>query len=64
MGLKETLEIIQNLGGQADIKEIKQVLRTNFPEYSYAEYVNRDLRRLRSYGKIEYNERTKKWYLT
>jgi hypothetical protein len=63
MGMQETMKIIKELGGQASAKEIKQKLRQNYSEYSYAEYLTRDLRKLRHYGKIEFNETTRMWYI-
>ena len=61
--MQETMKIIKELGGQASAKEIKQKLRQNYSEHSYAEYLTRDLRKLRHYGKIEFNETTRMWYI-
>lgn len=63
MAMSDTLQILRTLGGSASIKEMKIIARKQFPEYSFAEYISRDLKKLQSYGKVHYNEATNMWYL-
>lgn len=63
MAMSDTLSILKQLGGSATIREMKIIARKQFPEYSFAEYISRDLKKLSYSGKVHFNEATNLWYL-
>jgi hypothetical protein len=63
MAMSDTLKILKDLGGSASIREMKFIARKQFPDYSFAEYISRDLKKLQLAHKVTYNEATNLWYL-
>ena len=63
MAISDTLKLLKELGGHATMRELKIESRKRFPEYSFAEYISRDLKKLEYAGKVIFNEATNMWYL-
>ena len=61
--MSDTLKLLKDLGGHATMREMKIAARKQFPDYSFAEYISRDLRKLQSYNKVVFNESVNEWFL-
>jgi|GEM_PF-7070710 len=64
MSQQETFIILQELGGRAVSKVIKQRCKEKFPNYSLWQYVTERLNRLIYYGDVAFDKATKEYYIT
>jgi hypothetical protein len=63
MAMSDTLKLLRDLGGHATMREMKIAARKAYPDYTFAEYISRDLKKLQLAHKVTYNESTNLWYL-
>lgn len=63
MALTDTLKLLKDLGGYASMRQLKIEARKRFPEYSFDQYISRDLKKLEYAHKVTFNEATNMWYL-
>jgi Fe2+ or Zn2+ uptake regulation protein len=63
MSQQAVLQILYELGGSATAVEIRKRAEEKFPEYSLSTYVCDRLRKLRKWGLVDYDIKTRKYFI-
>ena len=63
MSQKLVLELLIDLGGRATIGKISSLARERYPDATLHTYVGFQLRKLRKWGTVDYDQKTKEWFI-
>lgn len=64
MSQKIVLQLLKDLGGRATWKQVSRLAKERFPEATLWSYVGQQLRKLQAWGVVDYDPRTREYFIS
>jgi hypothetical protein len=64
MSQKIVFQLLKDLGGRATWKQVSELAKERYPDASLHTYVGQQLKRLQRWGEVDYDSRTREYYMS